>query len=194
VDVVPSQECEWEKRLETQEDNVQRGDWLVRGPNGLRGIWGLTVWAVTANASDEGTAGSRTKHGNRSKIAKHKKYMDDRKLLNGFALDTCGGMHVEANEAVDLWSKEVLGAHNTNEDDQAFFGARMRQCISMKLKEDKVMSIMEVLSRARANHVYPQKGETMLAWPTLGRDGVVSDEPIGPLPSMRKASYGRIDT
>jgi hypothetical protein len=89
----------------------------VRGPNGLKGIWDVAIWALNAKATDEGAVGSRTEHGNRSKIAKHKIYVDDGKLLHGFALDTCGGMHVDASKAIDLWSTEVRGAHKTDEDD-----------------------------------------------------------------------------
>ena len=58
----------------------------------------------------------------------------------------------------------------------------------MKLSEGKAMRIMEVLRKAKSENVYPEKGETMQHWPTLGlgalydffnaRDGVVSDEPM----------------
>ena len=144
--------------------------------------------AVLTAAGDEGNPGSRTKQGDKLKVKKHKKYVDEEKKLHGFALDTCGGIDREVDKAINLWTKEVRGKHYTDDDDRAFFGARIRQCISMKLSEGKAMRIMEVLRKAKSENVYPEKGETMQHWPTLGlgalydffnaRDGVVSEEPM----------------
>ena len=167
----------------------ERGDWVVRSElNNVLGYWDLTIGGVLAKATDEGTPGSRTMQGDKAKVKKHKKYVDDEKKLHGFAMDTCGGIHGEVDKAINLWTKEVRGKHYTDEDDRAFFGARIRQCISMKLSECKAMRMMEVLRRAKNENVYPEKGETMKDWPTLGlgvlydffnaRDGVVSEEPM----------------
>ena len=175
------------------EDDVrrkeERSDLVVRSMNGVLGFWDVCVGGVlVSDVTDEGTPGSRARIGNKAKVAKHSKYLDLEKKLHGFALDTCGGMDVEASKAIDLWSMEILGKHGADEDDRLFFGARIRQCISMKLIGGKASSIMDVLRLARRKHVYPQKVASMLPWPMLGlgalydflnaRDGVVSDEPI----------------
>ena len=120
-----------------------------------------TIGAVLTAAGDEGNPGSRTKQRDKLKVKKHKKYVDKEKKLHGFALDTCGGIDGEVDKAINLWTKEVRGKHYTDDDDRAFFGARIRQCISMKLSEGKAMRIMEVLRKARSENVCPEKGETM---------------------------------
>jgi hypothetical protein len=140
----------------------ERSDWVVRSEsNNVLGYWDLTIGAVLTAAGDEGNPGSRAMQGNKLKAKKHKKYVDEGKKLHGFALDTCGGIDVEVDEAINLWTKEVRGKHYTDDDDRAFFGARIRQCISMKLSEGKAMRIMEVLRKARSENVCPEKGETM---------------------------------
>jgi hypothetical protein len=190
-------------------DVRERSDLLVRSADGYKSFWDFIIKGVLTSIGDEGTPGSRTLEGSYVKKKKHDKYVDVNRVLHGFALDTCGGMSPEANKAIDEWSKEVRSAHNPDGDDRIFFGARMRQCISMKLKQDKAASIMEVLRRARAKHIYPIKGVSMLSWPTLGlgtlydlfnaRDGVVSDEPIDLTGFLRRMvfneqAYGRFMT
>ena len=106
---------------------AERSDLVVRSVNGVLGFWDVCINGVlVSDAADGGSPGSRARHGNRIKNAKHSKYVDEEKNLKGFALDTCGEIDVEASKAIELWSKEILDKHGVDEDDKTFFRARIK--------------------------------------------------------------------
>ena len=89
--------------MEEVTGRAERSDLVVRSVNCVLGFWDICInGALVSDAADGGSPGSRARHGNRVKNDEHSKYVDEKKNLKGFSLDTCGGIDVEASKAIEL--------------------------------------------------------------------------------------------